>query len=235
METNKKINLVLPIAGLGKRFADEGYEKPKPLIKFKDDITILQRSLQSVDIKSCNLIFIVQQAHCDQWNIDNFITKNYPDSIIIKIDGQTEGALCTVMKAENYFKNDNPLCIFTPDCYFEPKIYPQKIKDDGLVCTFTSTSPAHSYVKLNKQNYITEVKEKEVISNDAIGGFYYWKTGNKFYNYAKQSIENNDRTKNEFYIAPVFNYLLNDGGLISIDRNTYHEILGTPKDLKEYQ
>ena len=80
---------------------------------------------------------------------------------------------------------------------------------------------------------VAETKEKEVISDMAIGGLYYFKKGNYFVGAAEHMINNNMRTKGEFYIAPVYNLLIDEGYKIGIDKNTRHDILGTPEDLEK--
>ena len=230
----KKINLVLPIAGLGQRFIDGGYETPKPLINFKGQY-IIERAMDSVAHHNCNLFFIVRQEHIDQFNIDTILKDKFGDNIhITAINYTTEGAVCTCMLIEEYIDNNNELIIFTPDCYFEPQFKPNRIdkKYDGMVVVFNSDSPAHSYVTLNDNGYVTSAAEKEVISNNAVGGLYYYRKGSDFVKYTKQMINDNNRTKNEFYICPVFNYLIKDGGKVGIDKNSFHQILGTPEDLK---
>ena len=108
----------------------------------------------------------------------------------------TDGALSTCLLAKEHIDNDEPLIIFTPDCYFEPQIDPEKIDEelDGMVCVFESDSPAHSYVLLDKE-YVSDIAEKEVISNLAIGGLYYWKKGSNFVKYGSEMIERNERVK----------------------------------------
>ena len=73
-----KYNLLLPIAGNGQIFSDEGYELPKPLIPTNGK-TILERSLEAVNLEDCNLIFVVRQDHIDDFSIDNIISKKYPN------------------------------------------------------------------------------------------------------------------------------------------------------------
>ena len=230
---DKRFNLVLPIAGKAQRFVDGGYKTPKPLINFNGK-TILEKSMESVDTTNCKCIFIVQQKHIEEFKIDQYVKTLAEDVEIIAIDYITEGALSTVMLAEKFIDFDTPLMIFTPDCYFEPKIVPINIsnKMDGMVCTFKSTSPAHSYVSLDKDDWVMDVKEKEVISDQAIGGFYYFFDGRKFVHEARKAIKNKETIKNEYYIAPIFAKLAMKGWNIGIDKNTSHLILGTPEDLQ---
>ena len=229
-----KYNLLLPIAGNGQRFLDKGYELPKPLIKTNGK-TIIERSLESVKLDQCNMIFVVRRDHIDDFNIQEKLLEKYPDAKFVVAETLTDGALSTCMLAKEYINTDEPLIIFTPDCYFEPQINPESIdkKYDGMVCVFNSTSPAHSYVKLNEAGLVTKTAEKEVISDMAIGGLYYFKVGRMFVHCAEYTISNNTRTKGEFYIAPVFNLLIMEGLNVGIDKNTKHEILGTPEDLEQ--
>ena len=83
------------------------------------------------------------------------------------------------------------------------------------------------------ESLVAETKEKEVISDKAIGGLYYFKKGSTFVSNAKFMVENDMRTKGEFYIAPVYNLLIDRGKKIGIDKNTRHDILGTPEDLEK--
>ena len=226
----------MPIAGDGIRFVEEGYEVPKPLIKIQDDF-LVQKSLRSIDLEDCNLIFIVKKTHIENNNIDKKLEDIYGEEVsIVVAEKKTDGALSSCLLARDIINNELPLLIFTPDCYFEPKIIPKDIDKnlDGLVCVFESSSDAHSYVKLNKENHVIETAEKKVISNDAIGGFYYFKTGKLFVNYATKLIDGKLTTRGEYYIAPMYNLLIDEGLKIGIDRNTKHVILGTPKDLESY-
>ena len=232
-----KTNIILPIAGHGQRFIDGGYATPKPLIEV-DGKYLVEKSMESINTENANLIFVVRQEHIDAFNIDEKLKDRFGEDIqIISVDYTTDGAICTCLLAEELVDNDSPLAIFTPDCYFEPHIDVNDIdeKYDGLVCVFESQSDAHSYVKLNEDGFVTEAKEKEVISNNAVGGFYYFRTGKMFVDYAQKMVkQENMKSKGEYYICPVFNLLLDDGLKIGIDRNSKHIILGTPEDLRKH-
>lgn len=230
-----KTNIVLPIAGNGQRFVDGGYKTIKPLIEVNGKY-LVEKSLESVNYKDANLIFIVREEHVKDYDIDTKLRSRFGNLIeVIRVNKITEGALCTCLLAEKYINNEAPLVIFTPDCYFEPRFDANNVdsKYDGIVAVFHSTSPAHSYVQLD-DGFVTKAAEKEVISEHAVGGLYYFRHGNMFVKYAHKQIEMNMRTKGEFYICPVYNLLIEDGLKIGIDRNTRHEILGTPEDLQRY-
>jgi dTDP-glucose pyrophosphorylase len=231
-----KTNIVLPIAGNGQRFVDEGFKTIKPLIEVEGEY-LVEKSLGSVNYKDANLIFIVRNEHVRDFDLSTKLRSRFGNMIeIIEVEKITEGALCTCLMAEKYIDNEAPLVIFTPDCYFEPRFYVDHVdpKYDGVVTVFQSQSPAHSYVQLDENNYVTKAAEKEVISNHAVGGLYYFKHGSTFVKYAKKQIELNMKTKGEYYICPVYNLLIEDELKIGIDKNSRHVILGTPQDLRDY-
>ena len=154
------MNIVLPIAGLGQRFKNGGYETPKPLIKM-DGEYMIERAMKSVDYSNSKLFFIVRQEHIEQYKIDSILKEKFGDDIHVESIGYTtDGALSTCLLVEEHIDNDEPLIIFTPDCYFEPKfVAPTENKIDGMVVTFNSDSNAHSYVKISDE---TSVKNKSV-------------------------------------------------------------------------
>ena len=100
-------------------------------------------------------------------------------------------------------------------------------------CTFDNSCDLTREHKENKIEYPVEKPSEEVISNLAIGGLYYWKKGSNFVKYGNKMIERNERVNGEFYIAPVFDRFINKGHRVGIDRNTRHDIMGTPEDLEK--
>tara|TARA_Y100001938_G_C8094892_1_gene437437 strand:- start:2414 stop:3136 length:723 start_codon:yes stop_codon:yes gene_type:complete len=234
---NKKCNILLPIAGLGSRFSEHGFNLPKPLIEVEEKI-IVEKSLDSIEYSDCNLIFIVRSEHIEEFNIDSVLREKFGEDIkIVDVDYDTAGAICSCLLAEEYINNNEPLVIFTPDCYFEPRFDPSKIEDkyDGMVAVFESNSPAHSYVVLNEQGYVVKAAEKDVISSNAVGGLYYFKRGADFVRNAKKMVASNQKTKGEYYICPVYNLLIDEfNAKIGIDVNSRHVVLGTPEGLQDY-
>jgi hypothetical protein len=110
----------------------------------------------------------------------------------------------------------------------------QETNADGGIVTFKATPPKWSFAKINENGLVTEVAEKNPISDNATVGYYFWKHGSDFVKYAEQMIEKNIRVNNEFYVCPVFNQSIEDNKQIrtfNVDRMWG---LGTPEDLKYY-
>jgi len=230
----KKYNLLLPIAGKAQRFLDAGYTMPKPLI-LANHKHVIDWSLESIDYSECNLIFIVRLDHIYNFSIDKILKQKFGDDIqIVVLDKITRGALETCVLAEQYIDNDIPLLIYTPDVYFEPQFKPNTISDDseGFLLTFLANSADHSYSQCDINGKVSRVVEKEVISEHANVGLYYFNSGKEFLKYGREVIDANMLVKNEFYIAPMYNLMIRDGKYVTCADTEKMHVLGTPSTLE---
>lgn len=234
---NRKMNVLIPMAGRGSRFEKVGYTFPKPLIDVQGK-PMIKVVVDNLNI-SAHYIFIVQKSHYEKYNLKYLLELIAPGCDIIQVDGVTEGAACTTLLAESFINNDLPLLIANSDQVVEwnsnEVLY--AFSADGIdagVVTFNSCHPKWSFVKLNDDGFVIEVAEKKPISEYATCGIYYWKRGSDYVKYARQMIEANDRTNGEFYVAPVFNYAIRDGKKIRIKEIEKMHGIGTPEDLDLY-
>ena len=204
------MNIVIPMAGAGSRFADAGYTDPKPLIEVNGK-PMIQLVLENLKIQG-KYHFIVQQEHIAKYNLYKKLREFMPDCEIIDIDRVTEGAAETVLLAAGFIDNDKPLFTANSDQWVDwiPQDFINRCCNgyaDGAIPLFKYDKPSASYAKIENK-FITEVAEKQVISNNATVGFYWWKKGSDFVKYAMQMIDKNIRTNNEFYVCPVYNLSL---------------------------
>jgi HAD superfamily hydrolase (TIGR01509 family) len=234
-EGPKRLNVVIPMAGLGSRFQSAGYTIPKPLIDVNGK-PMIQLVVENLKVDA-RFIFIVQTEHCEKYNIHKFLEKIAPGCVIIPVTAVTEGACCSVLLAKEYIDNDTHLLIANSDQYVEwdSNAFLSQAKDvDGAIATFESSHPKWSYVKIGDDGFASEVAEKRVISNKATVGIYYYACGADFVKYAERMIKKNVRVNNEFYVCPVFNEFIEDGKRIqAVDVNRMWG-LGTPEDLDVY-
>jgi dTDP-glucose pyrophosphorylase len=105
---------------------------------------------------------------------------------------------------------------------------------DGGIVVFKSKEPKWSFAKIDDKGFVTEVAEKNPISENATVGFYYWKKGSDFVKYAESMINKNLRVNNEFYICPVYNQAITDGKKVIIYEINKMWGLGTPEDLNNF-
>jgi len=235
--TNDKLNIIIPMAGAGSRFEQAGYSFPKPLIDVEGK-PMIQVVVENLNIVA-NFIFIVQKSHRIKYNLDTLLNIIAPNCKIIEVDGLTEGAACTALLAKNLINNDNPLFFANSDQFvsWDSNEFMYKMQEtdcDGGIVTFESIHPKWSFAKVNEHGLVTEVAEKNPISNMATVGFYYWKHGFDFVKYAEQMIEKNIRVNNEFYVCPVFNQAIEGGKSIRTFEVNKMWGLGTPEDLKYF-
>ena len=234
---NEKLNILIPLAGAGSRFEQAGYTFPKPLIEVNGK-PMIQVVVENLNMDA-NYIYVVQKSHREKYNLDTMLNLVTPGCKIVEVDGITEGAACTALLAKEFINNENPLFFANSDQFVEwdsnEFMYKMQESDcDGGIVTFKSTHPKWSFVKINDNGFVTEVAEKNPISDNATVGYYYWKHGSDFIKYAKQMIERNIRVNNEFYVCPVFNQAIEDCKKIRIFESSKMWGLGTPEDLKFY-
>ena len=234
---DSKMNVLIPMAGLGTRFKEAGYIFPKPIIEIKDK-PMIQWVLESLNIDA-NYIFIIQKKHQDKYNLKSVLRVLKPNCQIIELDAVTEGAASTTLLAEKFINNLDSLIIANSDQFIEwnssKSLYKFISKrHDGAILTFENTHPKWSYAKCDKDGMVTEVAEKNVISKNATVGVYYWKKGSDYVKYAKQMIKKNIRVNNEFYVCPVYNEAIKDKKKITIEMVKKMYGLGTPEDLKSF-
>lgn len=228
----KKYNLLVPLAGRGQRFVDEGYVVPKYMITARDK-HLIDWALSSINTDECNLIFCLRQDHISNFGVDEIFRKKFGNDIkIVVIDKITDGSVSTCLLAKEHINNELPLYIYTVDVHFQPIFVPSEMKSDGHVLTFKSNNPAYSYVKTGDDGYGLLTAEKEVVSNNACVGVYGFKTGRMFVQYAEIMIARNLRTRNEFYITPLYNLMIADGLKVTIEEVSDMFIMGTPEEYK---
>jgi dTDP-glucose pyrophosphorylase len=235
------LNIVIPMAGRGSRFANAGYVDPKPLIKVngKEMIRLVIGNLKP----ACEhrFIFMCLQEHIDKYDVDKKLAEWCPGCIVIPVKTVTEGAACTVLLAEKYIDSEDPLMIANSDQWVDIDINKYLNSADGasgLIMTMKADDPKWSFVKFDTNGKVCEVVEKKVVSDEATVGIYNFAHGSDYVKYAHKMIAADLRVNGEFYVAPVYNQLIADKGEIHIynigtDVNGMYG-LGIPEDLNYF-
>ena len=234
---DSKLNVLIPMAGAGSRFAQAGYTFPKPLIDVNGK-PMIQVVVENLNIEA-NYIFIVQKDHYEKYNLKHLLNLIAPNCTIVQVEGLTEGAACTTLLAKEFINKDDPLVIANSDQFVEWNsnecLYAFTADGvDGGILTFEASHPKWSYAKIGDDGFVSEVAEKKPISTNATVGIYYWKRGSDYVKYAEQMIERNIRTNNEFYVCPVFNEAIEDDKKIRIKQIPRMWGIGTPEDLNYF-
>ena len=235
----QNFNIVVPMAGRGSRFTENGYTDSKPFIDVNGK-PMIQRVIENLNIEfddQYEFVIICLREDYDKYDFSIFNDIIGHDNWdVICLSDVTEGAAQTMLKAKPYIDNDKPMLSFNTDQMIDYDIgtWNHFSQYDGGIPCFKGDSTDWSYAKCGTDGFVTEVAEKKVISNDATAGYYYWTEGKDFVKYAEQMIEENSRTNGEFYVAPVYNWAIKDGKKIAISQVDKVYELGTPEYLENY-
>ena len=234
------LNILVPIAGKGQRFKDEGYKMPKPLIDVRGQ-TMLELALENLDAgPKVKYFFLCLEKDYNEHKakFDSIADKYKADITLVK--NTTEGAACTALLAKDFIDNTDELII--TDCdhlTLDPSYLKSGIKTfrqnkaSGGIFSFWNDSPKWSYLRISG-GLVKEVVEKQVVSNFANTGTYYFKYGQDFVDAAERMITNNIRVNGEFYIAPTYNQLVLENKKVMPYFVNGMIALGTPSDLTKY-
>lgn len=236
------MNIVIPMAGLGSRFAQAGYQKPKPFIDVAGKPMIV-RVLENIACPRARFILLARKEHMEaQAALVRQIEQDF-NATFIPVDQLTEGTVCTVLFARKLINNEQPLLIANSDqiidCSIEKFIGDSEDRGlDGSILTFIDAekNPKWSFARIDSKGIVQEVQEKKAISEYATVGIYYYHKGSDFVNAAVDMVVRGDRVNNEFYTCPTYNYAIREGlkiGIFNIDSSKIHGI-GTPDDLNAY-
>jgi NDP-sugar pyrophosphorylase family protein len=235
------VNIVMPMAGHGRRFVEAGYSAPKPLID------VLGRPMYSWAVDGLplahakRLIFVCLRMHLESLDLERDIQTRYAryNPIIVSLDKVTQGQACTVLETEKWIDNPDPLLIFNADTHCRTTLdkslaaWPPDVA--GALDVFRAEGDKWSFVSLDGPDRVIETAEKRRISAWASTGLYYFRHGRDFVRHSKAMIADNDRVNNEFYIAPLYNRMIAEG--LDIRANVVSDVwaMGTPEDLSSFK
>jgi NDP-sugar pyrophosphorylase family protein len=235
-----KINIVMPMAGLGSRFRDVGYDIPKPLIPVIGK-PMYTWATDSLPLEHCaRLIFILLESQPEFEELKADILKRYAshNPLILGVTEVTRGQSETVLAAKHLINSNTPLLIHNADTGYEidsewiDSLESQK--PDGALLVFESEEDRWSFSREDDTGRVIEVREKEPISCWASTGTYYFARGKDFVRFAEERINEHQLESGEFYIAPIYNDLIAQGATIRNYRINKLLSFGTPEDLDNF-
>jgi dTDP-glucose pyrophosphorylase len=241
MKDISRLNLLIPAAGDGTRFAKQGWKAPKPLIEI-NGLLMLEFVLANLNVNNSNSILLLRSKHLNDFP-GHKLRLAKSSTNILEVTELTEGTACTVLLARKLIDSDSPLLVansdqivdfdcnsFINDC--------QKRNLDGSILVFKDPSRdvKWSFAKLDENGFVQEVAEKKPISDLATVGIYYFSKGSDFVSGAIDMIVRNERVNGEFYTCPVYNYMIANGARIGVYEIPYEAMhgIGTPDDLEQF-
>lgn len=241
----RPLHIIMPMAGEGSRFLKEGWTTPKPLIELKGQ-PLFKRAISSVKIDGIPMkySFIVRQEHIEKYGIDKGIKSFLPEANVFSVMKTTRGAVETCLIAEDAIDDGDGVIVMDCDLEFRSEKFISLIQDilsrninecqGGALVSFESDQPRYSYAAIDDDGYVIRTAEKEVISNHALCGAYFFGSGRKFKQIAHRLLDEPEFKKPEYYVSLLYNYLLADGEKVYLAQMEEYYSYGTPEELKRY-
>ena len=250
------MNILMPMAGAGKRFADAGYKDLKPLILTTERrdgekypmVICAMRDIPECDQEDTRQYFVIRTDYREA--ISPKLLQYYPNAKIIGVDHLTEGQACTCLLAKEYIDNDSELFIAGCDngmVFDETRFFEAKKNAEVLVFTYRHNDAvmknpsAYGWVKTEEHcNKVIDVSVKKAISNNpmedhAIVASFWFRRGLDFVKYAEEMIAENDRINGEFYVDQVMHYCVKAGLDVNVFEVDRYLGWGTPKEYEDYE
>jgi bifunctional N-acetylglucosamine-1-phosphate-uridyltransferase/glucosamine-1-phosphate-acetyltransferase GlmU-like protein len=236
------LKIIIPLAGKSDLYYSAGYIYPKPIIDINGK-TMIECVIENTNKLNIDFqyIFIIKDEDATKYHLDNVLKIIAPNSEIVKLKYDTKGALCSIMMTIDLISEDDSLLILNGDQILDidfEKVdsFWQNMSVDVGVITFKSVHPRWSYVRIENDEII-ESAEKNPISDNAIAGYYYFKSSKLFFNLSYEVINNNVSYDNNFYVSSIINqYILKNKKIkcLRIDNSDYHSFY-SPKMLSNFE
>jgi hypothetical protein len=235
--------IIIPMAGLSKRFLDEGFTLPKYMLyaEKKSLFRIAVSSFKS-QFDTAKFVFIYRNIY----DTKEFISAEcsimgIKDFKLIELNNTTRGQAETVKIGIDLLSEqgiEDEIIIFNADTAKRSFNMPDFIqKTDGFLEVFEGEGDHWSFVlpMEGNKNLVKLTTEKVRISSLCSNGLYHFKKP-YFFLEAYEASFCNDDFNGEYYIAPMYNTLIKTGKSIhfSMIPITDLSFFGTPLEYRNY-
>lgn len=245
----KKVQLVIPMSGVGRRFVDAGYVDPKPLIVV-DGKPIIQHVVELFDSPD-DVIFICNELHLRDTDMRGILESISPNCKILSVPNENrKGPVDAVNQVAEYIDDDREVivsyCDYSTSWNYTSFLRETREADsDGAIACYTGFHPHmlgsdnYAFIKMEGSRAVA-VQEKKPFTNNkmselASNGTYYFKSGSILKKYFRELVDLKDSINGEYYVSLVYNLLIKDKLLVTtflIDKMLQW---GTPYDLENYR
>lgn len=232
--------ILIPLGGTGERFKQLHYNRPKALVNALGK-PILYYLLDSMKYKKDDIVYIPYNKEYINYHLESVLRKDYPEINFkfLCLNENTRGAAETINIALKCLDiTDRPIISLDGDNFYNIDILSKWNRKNEVITIQDNTNgiPIYSYVEIDKDNNITNIIEKEKVSNYACTGAYGFESYKELLKYTQRIIDKNKRDKDEFYISTTIREMVNNDNNfknIVIDKNQWI-CLGTPILLRQF-
>lgn len=241
----RPLHVLLPMAGLGSRFADAGFTPPKPLIPV-DGMPMVLKALSSLADWGLEVVHtaVVRRPHEEQFRLATLLREAVPGLEVVILEEMTRGAVETALAAAGRMTGERGLLVMDCDLWFDSPAYRELVRGAlsgqdaslaGGLLTFPSSLPRYSYAKCEGDR-VVRTAEKVVISDAAIIGAYFFATERHFLTVGQKLMDRPiSEGMKEYYLSLLYNLLLEAGGTVRAARASRYASFGTPEELRQYE
>lgn len=242
------MHVVIPMSGLGERFARAGYKLPKPLILVDGEPII--KFVISMFSKEDRFTFICNEQHLAETNLRATLQALAPQGRIISIKPHKMGPVGAVNQCADAIEDDEETIVNYCDFYslWDYSDFLQNTRQRqaaGAVVAYRDFHPhmlgADNYAFIKeKDQWLEAIQEKKPFTSNrmqefASNGTYYFAKGAYVKKYFKSLVDRNIKVNGEFYVSMVYNLMVEDKLPVSVYEVSNMLQWGTPGDLEEYQ
>lgn len=234
------MNYLITAAGHGSRFCQAGIKPPKPLIRVMGRELLLW-SLSSFAIgPGDNLYIACQREHRVRKRMESLLKFLYPDTNIywLELEEVLEGQLLTVLETIQKLEVAGPLVVHNCDTYHDAtKVDFEKVLNApecfGVIPCFYGEGDHWSFVRPSKiePSIADQVAEKIRISEHCSVGTYAFSSSEEMAEMAQTYIDTHNDNTSEYYVAPFYQYAIEQGRTVKITNAETTRLFGTPDEL----
>lgn len=246
-------SLVIPMAGLGQRFVDEGYSTPKPLIPVSGKPMVTQATYDLPN--AAQHVFILRSDMLGYQEISAELKKIYPNAFIKTLTSVTEGQACTALIGLEALEK-NLSCALEPITFgacdngalYDTSKFKALIDSpdvDIIVWGVRGHTNAirnphmYGWIEANENNLINKVSVKTPLKSPStdpiVLGTFTFKHAEDFHKVIDHLIARNGRINGEFYIDSCINDAIELGLKCYLFEVDNYLSWGTPNDLRTFE
>jgi UDP-N-acetylglucosamine diphosphorylase / glucose-1-phosphate thymidylyltransferase / UDP-N-acetylgalactosamine diphosphorylase / glucosamine-1-phosphate N-acetyltransferase / galactosamine-1-phosphate N-acetyltransferase len=232
------MKVVMPMAGRGSRYANQGFTEPKPFINIlgRPIFSWAIQSLKGVEFEELIVILLKDHASYVKKFKDHFPR----GTRYVMIDEVTDGQLCTVLEAKEILEEGTvtDLLVISSDTLVISNMgedIRKRTECEGLISVANLPGDQWSFARTNDEGKVLAVSEKVRISENASTGLYYFRNTANFLELAGEMVRDQEKTRGEFYVMPLYQKYIDRGYYIGVSNAWEMWDLGTPEASKAFQ
>lgn len=223
------MEIIVPAAGLSSRFPNM---KPKYLLyDYKHDM-MLKNSIRQF-IRQYNVTIGILKEHDDKFHAKEFIDYNFGDNVkVVILNEPTKGPAATVAQIIQQANIKGEILIKDCDSFFD-----HEVRDGNYICVSKISEhevlkklSSKSFVVSNEQNIITNIIEKQVVSDTFCVGAYKFDSAEEF----TKAYNDISIYEGEIYVSDVIGRMIDLGHIFTEQKVSNYVDVGTSSDWFEY-